>query len=82
MTLFAVSHAFTESTPGFAPTAALYDHAMPSVVATPDALTTIVDPHVPHQLSDVVIVAVPLVSVNAAVRVGRVCMKFLQAQAT
>jgi len=55
---------------------------MPSVVATPDALTTIVDPHVPHQLSDVVIVAVPLVSVNAAVRVGRVCMKFLQAQAT
>lgn len=27
---------------------------MPSVVATPDALTTIVDPHVPHQLRDVV----------------------------
>jgi hypothetical protein len=50
---------------------------MPSVVATPDALTTIVDPHVPHQLRDVAIVAVPLeiVSVNATVRAGRVCVK-------
>jgi len=33
---------------------------MPSVVATPDVLITIVDPHAPHQLRDVVMVAVPL----------------------
>jgi hypothetical protein len=59
LTLFAVTHAFTVSTPGFAPTAALYDRAMLSV-ATPDVLITIVDPHAPHQLRDVVMVAVPL----------------------